>query len=62
MLWIKFVDIVFFEFVIVVGVCNVIIIGLEIIDIDEEILKKKLVGCNFDGVSIMMGKKLGVVV
>lgn len=61
MLWIKFVDIVFFEFVIVVGVCNVIIISLEIIDIDEEILKK-LVGCNFDGVIVMMGKKLGVVV
>lgn len=28
----------------------------------EETLKKKLVGCNFDGASVMMGKKSGVAV
>lgn len=31
------------------------------IDIDEEMLKK-LVGCNFDGASVIMGKKSGIAV
>lgn len=35
--------------------------GLGTIDIDEETLKK-LVGCNFDGATVMMGKKSGVAV
>lgn len=60
--WTKFVDIVRLESATAAGVCNAITTGLETIDIDEETLKKKLVGCNFDGASVMMGKKSGVAV
>ena len=60
--WTKFVDIVPLESATVAGVCNAITTGLETIGIDEETLKKKLVGCKFDGASVMMGKKPGVAV
>lgn len=59
--WTKFVDIVPLESATAAGVCNAITTSLETIDIDEETLKK-LVGCNFDGASVMMGKKSGVAV
>ena len=58
--WTKFVDIVLLEAATADGVCNTITTSLETIDIDEETLK--LVGCNFDGASTMMGKKSGVAV
>ena len=60
--WTKFVDIVPLESATPDGVCNAVTISLETIDIDQETLKKKLVGCNFDGASVMTGKKSGVVV
>ena len=60
--WTKFVDIVPLESATPDGVCNAVTISLETIDIDQETLKKKLVGCNFDGASVMMGKKSGVAV
>lgn len=58
----KFVDIVPLESATADGVCNAVTTSLETIDIDQETLKKKLVGCNFDGASVMMGKKSGVAV
>lgn len=58
----KFVDIVPLESATADGVCNAVTTSLETIDIDQETLKKKLVGCNFDGPSVMMGKKSGVAV
>ena len=60
--WTKFVDIVPLESATTAGVCSAITTSLEAIDIDKETLKKKLVGCNFDGASVMMGKKSGVAV
>lgn len=58
----KFVYIVPLESATADGVCNAVTNSLETIDIDQETLKKKLVGCNFDGASVMMGKKSGVAV
>ena len=58
----KFVDIVPLESATADGVCNAVTTSLETTDIDQETLKKKLVGCNFDGASVMMGKKSGVAV
>ena len=43
-----------------VGVANGIEKGLEAVDIDNEPLKEKLVGCTFDGASVMMAKSGGV--
>ena len=34
--------------------------GLEAVDIDNELLKEKLVACTFDDASVMMAKSLGV--
>ena len=45
--WTKFVDIVPLESATPDGVCNAVTTSLETIDIDQETLKKKLVGCNF---------------
>ena len=58
----KFVDIVPLESATADGVCKPVTTSLETIDIDQETLKKKLVGCNFDGASVMIGKKSGVAV
>lgn len=59
--WTKFLDIIPLESATADGVCNAITTSLEKIDIDEEMLKK-LVGCNFDGASVIMGKKSGIAV
>ena len=48
----KFVDIVPLKSATADGVCMAITIGLETVDIDDENLKNKLVGCNFDAVQI----------
>ena len=58
----KFVYIVPLESATADGVCYAVTNSLETIDIDQETLKKKSVGCNFDGASVMMGKKSGVAV
>ena len=58
----KFVDIVALESATADGVCKAITTGLEMVDIDEETLKKKLAQRNFDGASVMIGKKSGVAV
>ena len=42
------------------GVTAAIQKGLQTLSIDETVLKKKLACCNFDGASVMMGKKSGV--
>ena len=42
------------------GVTAAIHKGLQTLSIDETVLKKKLACCNFDGTSVMMGKKSGV--
>ena len=42
------------------GVTAAIQKGLQTLSIDETVLKKKLAWCNFDGASVMMGKKSGV--
>ncbi|XP_033758057.1 zinc finger protein 862-like [Pecten maximus] len=42
------------------GVLQDIDRALETIGIDENAFKSKLVGCNFDGAAVMMGKKGGV--
>ena len=34
--------------------------GLEAVDIDNKLLKQKLVGCTFNGASVMMAKNEGV--
>ena len=57
--WTKFVDIVPLESATTAGVCSAITTSLETIDIDEETLK--LVGCNFDGANVMMGKSIAPV-
>jgi len=56
----QFADIVALESADAVGVTKGIEKGLEAVDIDNEVLKEKLVGCNFDGASVMMGKRGGV--
>lgn len=42
------------------GVTNAIDKGLEVVQVDENVLSEKLVGCNFDGASVMTGAKGGV--
>ena len=42
------------------GVAKGIKKGLEAVDIDNELLKEKLVGCNFDDASVMIAKSGGV--
>ena len=42
-----------------VGVTKEIETGLEAVDIDNELLKEKLVGCTFNGASVMMAKMKG---
>lgn len=42
-----------------VGVTKRIKKGLEAVDIDNELLKEKLVGCTFDDASVMMAKRRG---
>jgi len=42
------------------GVTAAIQKGLQTVNIDETVMKKKLACCNFDGASIMMGNKSGV--
>lgn len=42
------------------GVTAAIQKGLQTVNVDETVLKKKLACCNFDGASVMMGKKSGV--
>ena len=42
-----------------VGVTKGIKKGLEAVDIDNELLKEKLVGCTFNGASVMMAKSGG---
>ena len=44
-----------------VGVTKGIKKGLEAVDIDNELLKEKLVGCSFDDASVMMAKRRGVI-
>lgn len=56
----QFADIVALESADAVGVTSTIEKGLQAVDIDEELLKEKLAGCNFDGANVMMGKKGGV--
>ena len=56
----QFADIVALESADAVGVTSAIEKGLQAVDIDEELLKEKLAGCNFDGANVMMGKKGGV--
>ena len=56
----QFADIVALESADAVGVTKGIQKGLEAVDIDNELLKEKLAGCNFDGASVMMGKRGGV--
>ena len=41
------------------GVTKGIEKGLKAVDIFNELMKKKLVGCNFNGASMMMGKRRG---
>ena len=53
----QFADIVALESADAVGVTSAIEKGLQAVDIDEELLKEKLAGCNFDGANVMMGKK-----
>ena len=43
-----------------IGVKAALDTGLAKLGIDESVLKKKLVGCNFDGAAVMMWKKSGV--
>ena len=42
------------------GVAKGIKKGLEAVDIDNELLKEKLVGCTFDDASVMIAKSGGV--
>ena len=37
------------------GVMQAILKGLDSISITEEDIKTKMIGCNFDGASVMMG-------
>ena len=52
----QFADIVALESAHAVGVAKGIEKGSEAVDIDNELLKEKLVGCTFDGASVMMAK------
>ena len=56
----QFADIVSLESADAVDVAKGIEKGLEPADIDNELLKEKLLGCNFDGASVMMTKSGGV--
>ena len=42
------------------GITDAIDEGLEAVQVDENVLKEKLVGCNFDGANVMIGAKGGV--
>ena len=55
-----FADIVALESADAVAVAKGIEKGLEAVDIDNELLKEKLVGCTFHGASVMMAKSGGV--
>ena len=55
----QFSDIVALESADAVGVTKGIEKGLEAVDIYDELLKEKLLGCNFDGPSMMMDKRGG---
>ena len=52
----QFADNVVLESADAVGVPKGIEKGLEAVDIDNELLKEKVVGCNFDGASVIMAK------
>ena len=52
----QFADIVVLESADAVGVPKRIEKGLEAVDIDNELLTEKFVGCTFDGASVMMAK------
>ena len=41
------------------GVTNANDKGLEVVQVDENVLSEKLVGCNFDGASAMIRAKRG---
>jgi len=56
----QFADIVALESADAVGVPKGIEKGLEAVDIDNELLKEKLVRYTFDGASMMMAKSWGV--
>ena len=56
----QFADIVVLESANAVGVPKGIEKGLQAVDIDNELLKEKFVGCTFDGASVMMAKSWGV--
>jgi len=55
----QFSDIAALESADAVGVTNGIEKELEAVDIYNELRKEKLVGCNFDGASMMMDKRGG---
>ena len=52
----QFADIVALESADAVGVAKGLEKGLEAVDIDNELLKEKLVGCTFNGACVMMAK------
>ena len=56
----QFADIVALQSADTVGVTKGIKKGLKAVDIDNELLKEKLVGCTFDGASVMMARSGGV--
>ena len=55
----QFADIVALESADAVGVTSAIEKGLQAVDIDEELLKEKLAGCNFDGANAAQSRPLG---
>lgn len=56
----QFPDLVPFQSANADGVTNAVDKGLEVVQVDENVLSEKLVGCNFDGASVMTGAKGGV--
>ena len=56
----QFADIVALESADAVGVAKGTEKGLEVVDIDNELLKEELLGCTFDGASVMIAKSEGV--
>jgi len=56
----QFADIVALELADAVCVAKGIEKGAEAVDIDNELLKEKVVGCTFDGPSVMIAKGGGV--
>ena len=52
----QFADIVALESADTIGVAKGLEKGLEAVDIDNELLKEKLVGCTFDGASVTKAK------